>query len=336
MKAHRLGSPLLSATAAVLTLTACSVLPNAAYPYRPTTPAHPRPLSAPAASVPSRPAPLGVRTASYWGIYEPGTPASFRPVQRFAALMGNRSPRIVLYFSSWGEPFEAAYARTAHRHKAVTEVQIEPTRVSMSAIAAGRYDGYLRSYARQVRAFRFPVIIGFAHEMNGFWYSWGFGHVRPATWIAAWRHVVTVFRRQGADNVTWLWTVNIMAQGIPSPRPWWPGAAYVTWVGIDGYYYVTGATFDAVLGPAIDEVRRFTRRPILVAETGIAPAAAPAAIPGLIDGIRARHLLGLVWFDANGNRRWRLEGHPAALAAFRRGIARMPVGGREPDRRGTR
>jgi len=63
-------------------------------------------------------------------------------------------------------------------------------------------DGYLRSYARHVRAFRYPVIIGFGHEMNGFWYPWGFGHVRPRTWIAAWRHVVTVFRRQGADNVT--------------------------------------------------------------------------------------------------------------------------------------
>ena len=35
--------------------------------------------------------------------------------------------------------------------------------------------------------------------------------------MAAWRHIVTVFRQQGADNVTWLWTVNIIDQrdGIP-------------------------------------------------------------------------------------------------------------------------
>jgi Glycosyl hydrolase family 26 len=328
MKVHRLGSSLLSATVAVLVLTACSGVSHAAYPYRPATKAHPGHLSTPAAPPPARPAPLGVRTASYWGIYEPGGPASFRPVQRFAAFMGNRSPRIVLYFSGWGQPFEAAYARAARRHKAVTEVQIQPTDMSMSAIAAGRYDRYLRSYAGQVRAFRFPVIIGFGHEMNGFWYSWGFRHVRPSTWIAAWRHVVTVFRRQGADNVTWLWTVNIMAPGIPSPRPWWPGAAYVTWVGIDGYYYNAGDTFESVLGPTINEVRRFTHKPILAAETGIDFRAAPAAIPGLFHGIRARHLLGLVWFDANANHQWRLEGHPAAIAAFRRAVARMLTGGR--------
>ena len=29
-----------------------------------------------------------------------------------------------------------------------------------------------------------------------------------ATFVAAWRHIVTLFRAEGADNVTWLWTVN--------------------------------------------------------------------------------------------------------------------------------
>ena len=54
------------------------------------------------------------------------------------------------------------------------------------------------------------VIIGFGHEMNGYWYSWGYRHTSPAVFVAAWRHIVTVFRQQGADNVTWLWTVNII------------------------------------------------------------------------------------------------------------------------------
>jgi mannan endo-1,4-beta-mannosidase len=242
--------------------------------------------------------------------------------------MGGEAPRIVLYFSAWGEPFQAAYARTALNHRALTLVQINPADVSLAAIAAGRFDGYLRSYARQVRAFRDPVIIGFGHDMNARWYTWGLGHVRPSTWIAAWRHVVTVFRRQGAGNVTWMWTVNIIGPGIASPRPWWPGSAYVTWVGIDGYYYMTGSHFGSVLSPTVTDVRSFTRKPILIAETGISYQAAPAAMPGLIAGIRRRHLLGLVWFDANANQQWRLEGHPAAVAAFRSGVARMLAAGR--------
>ena len=83
-----------------------------------------------------------------------------------------------------------------------------PTYASVPAIAAGAYDGYLRSYADSVRDFGHPVVIGFGHEMNAPWYSWGYGHVRPSTFVAAWRHIVTLFRGQGADNVTWLWTIN--------------------------------------------------------------------------------------------------------------------------------
>ena len=76
-------------------------------------------------------------------------------------------------------------------------MQINPGHVSMAAIAAGHNDGYLRSYADQVRAYRHPVIVGFAPEMNGSWDRWGRHYTSPATWKAAWRHVVTVFRRQG-------------------------------------------------------------------------------------------------------------------------------------------
>ena len=52
------------------------------------------------------------------------------------------------------------------------------------------------------------MILSFGHEMNGNWYSWGNTNSTPAQFIAAWRHVVTVFRAVGATNVKWLWAVN--------------------------------------------------------------------------------------------------------------------------------
>jgi hypothetical protein len=48
--------------------------------------------------------------------------------------------------------------------------------------------------------------------MNGYWYPWGHKHASPSAWIAAWRHIVTVFRAQGVDDVTWLWTVNVIVK----------------------------------------------------------------------------------------------------------------------------
>src|SRR5262245_5040964 len=45
--------------------------------------------------------------------------------------------------------------------------------------------------------------------MNGNWYSWGNQRNSPRVFIAAYRHVVTLFRERSARNVTWMWTVNV-------------------------------------------------------------------------------------------------------------------------------
>jgi beta-mannanase len=75
-----------------------------------------------------------------------------------------------------------------------------------------------------VRAFGSPVVIGFGHEMNAYWYSWGYRHTRAATFVAAWRHIVTLFRARGARNVTWLWTLQADEPGTGPVAAWWPGA----------------------------------------------------------------------------------------------------------------
>jgi mannan endo-1,4-beta-mannosidase len=265
---------------------------------------------------------LPVRPASYLGAYADGVPRSYAPVESFAAATGVR-PNVALYFSGWNEPLQTTFAMQAAGHGAVPLIQIEPGKTSLRAIAAGGYDAYLQTFADEVASFGARtgrgVIISFAHEPNGPWYRWGVGHVTPATWIAAWRHVVNVFRRQGADDVTWLWTVNIIArqQGVPSPARWWPGSSYVTWVGIDGYYYKQSWTFASLFGPTIKAVRALTLDPILISETGAAPAAGqPVKIADIFRGIHAYGLLGLVWFDAKGIQDWRLNS-PAAFAAFR-------------------
>ena len=138
-------------------------------------------------------------------------------------------------------------------------MQINPSGVSLAEIASGQYDSYLITYAEAVRAYRHPVILSFGHEMNGHWYSWGYTHTSPTVFVAAWRHIVTVFREVGAQNVTWLWTVNIIDPGgIPSPAVWWPGNSYVNWVGLDGYYYQPSWTFASLFGPTIAAVRQMT------------------------------------------------------------------------------
>jgi beta-mannanase len=268
--------------------------------------------------------------ASYLGVYETGPPQQYAPVVEFTTAVGRR-PNLVGYYSGWGEHFATSFADTVRRHGAAPIIQWDPTGASISKIAAGRYDRYLRSFANSVRDYGQPVVIGFGHEMNANWYSWGYGHVSPSVFVAAWRHIVTLFREQGADNVTWLWTINA---DLPKTGPiasWWPGAGYVTWVGIDGYYYIRANNFVSVFGKTIAQVRSITNKPVLLSETAVGPVSDQAAkIANLFQGMHQFGTLGLVWFDIAQNdglyhQDWRIENSPAAQAAFRKGASTLAL-----------
>jgi hypothetical protein len=279
---------------------------------------------------PSVHASLPPKSSAYLGVYEPGSPPAYERIAGFALAAG-RQPNLAGYYSGWAEPFASSFARRVSKHGIIPYVQIDPTYASVSAIAAGAYDLYLRAYADSVRDFGHAVVIGFGHEMNGNWYSWGYGHVAPSTFVAAWQHIVTIFHGEGADNVTWLWTVNQDRPGTGPVAQWWPGARYVTWVGIDGYYIRPSDTFAKVFGPTISQVRAFTRKPILLSETGVGPGAGQfVKISNLFDGIRQTSALGLVWFDENQQggpyrQNWRIEGNRVAEVAFRLGAAALTL-----------
>jgi mannan endo-1,4-beta-mannosidase len=281
-------------------------------------------------SDPTGPLPVDLppATASYLGVFASGVPASYAPVSAFANATGAR-PDVVMYYSGWFVPFPASFATTAANHGAVPLVQMDPdktgTKISVTAIASGRYDGYLSSYAEAVRAYQHPVILSFGHEMNGDWSSWGYQHTSSAVFVAAWRHIVKLFRALGARNVTWLWTVNIIndAQNgqIARPDQWWPGNSYVTWVGIDGYYLKPSWQFAPLFGPTITDIRALTGDPILIAETGaVQTADQPAKISDLFAGIRSYGLLGFVWFDSTNTIGQHFDiNNPAAITAFHKG-----------------
>jgi mannan endo-1,4-beta-mannosidase len=272
------------------------------------------------------PVQLPASAGSYLGVYAHGVPNSYAGVTAFKTATGS-SPDVVMYYSGWFVPFPVKFATTVAAGGAVPLVQMDPDNISVARIASGRYDGYLSAYAEAVRAYRHPVILSFGHEMNGGWYSWGYRRTPPAVFVAAWRHVVRLFRALGARNVTWLWTVNIInnTRGgtIPRPDRWWPGNSYVNWVGIDGYYLKPTWKFAPLFGPTIAAVRKLTLAPILIAETGAVPAAGqPAKIADLFAGIHHYGLLGFVWFNTTNSSGQQFSiNSPAALAAFRKGAS---------------
>ena len=265
-----------------------------------------------------------VRRGLNIGVYEPAPTPALTTVQEFGTAIGQQ-PDLLLTYSEWGTPFQKGIAWSAYgKHMTVID-QMEPKNISIRKIAEGKYDRYLRMYADSVAKFHHPIIIGFGHEMNGNWYSWGRDHhVLARTWVRAWQRVVTDFRSHGADNVTWLWTVAHAATGL---RQYWPGANYVSMVGIDGYFERPGDGFASVFGVTLKAIRKFTSDPVLIAETAAGPRTGHRAkdVRRLFAGAEKDHLTGLVWFNKFQDDGPRSPG----LAAERERSRRVPQGSEE-------
>jgi hypothetical protein len=233
------------------------------------------------------------------------------------------APRIVELYAKFGAGFKAPFICSITRLGALPLIQINPRTTPLAGIVSGQDDAYLRRYAHSVSRFKLPVALSFGHEMNGNWYPWGYTHVRPRTFVAAWRHIYDVFRKAGTKNVIWVWTCARQGkpQNVSPARLWWPGNQYVTWVGINGKYGTPTSNFAYVFGKSITLVRHYTPKPILLSEMGILRGAQrPAQLRNLFAALSAHpKVLGMVWFNAksvNGN--WALQSDPASETTFRR------------------
>jgi mannan endo-1,4-beta-mannosidase len=233
------------------------------------------------------------------------------------------SPQAEQFYATFGVKFLPGREDVAEKAGVFPVLQWNPGHISLTAIAHGRYDGYLRRYALAVRSWGCPLVMSFGHEMNGRWYPWGWHHQPAKAFVAAWRHVVTVFRSEHATNVTWMWTPNRFVTGasrMTNPAPWWPGSAYVNWVGLDAYYSSASETFGELLDQTLTAVRKLTGDPVVLAETGVWPGRQQAAqIGALFNGAVAAELSGVIYFDLPASEPWQISS-PSSLAAFRNAV----------------
>jgi hypothetical protein len=267
-------------------------------------------------------------------------------IDRYAQKVGRR-PVIVSRYPNWSSPpFEAAALNAIWRRGAVPLVTWEPwdsakKGIPLQAIAAGRYDRYVRRSARAAVAWGHPILLRFAHEMNGDWYPWGRrdGNT-PQVYVAAWRHIVELFREAGATNVEWVWAPNANEQAGPSIslpfvgggprhpfpfRQYYPGDRWVDWAGLDGFNWGKGGewqSFTDIFGSSYDSLIRLTSRPIIVTETASNERGGDKAAwitSAFRDEIpQFPRIRAVVWFDeAFSGVSARLDSSPAALSAFR-------------------
>jgi hypothetical protein len=262
--------------------------------------------SAPAYSAPvirRAPAARPIALGAYFYQNGQSAPGDMGAVNAWKARAG-RMPAVWMIYQSWSgwNQFPASQAQRARQLGGQLMVTWEPwdgrngsSNWSCATVANGSQDGYIRRYARAVRSSGVPVMIRFAHEMNGDWYPWATafraGNYRhngntPGNFVAMWRHVVNVFRQEGATNVSWVWSPNIhYLNGSNSLRDQnadlaalYPGDNYVNWIGLSVYADGTRRNWRAftdLFDGAYRTVTRLSSKPLMIAEMSVTEGGAP-------------------------------------------------------------
>jgi mannan endo-1,4-beta-mannosidase len=272
---------------------------------------------------------LDPATGKFLGVQAPGAPDALGPVQTFAASAGVH-PNLIGEYMAWNKPMDTQAAENAWSYGALYYMVWEPYSTSVASIAAGHSDAYISSVARQVRALNQPVAISFGHEFNGNWYPWGTTGTTSDDFVTAWRLIHRLFIKADARNVIWIWNPNVIdANPQLDLADYYPGDAYVTWVGITGYFSTTGPdTFDGLYGPTMQEIRGFTSKPFLIAETSVetGPDEVTAA-QALVSGVKeSPDVLGFIWFNYDKlGVDWQLQTRPSVQSAIAGELVGVPL-----------
>ena len=222
-RSRRLGA----VTAALVAILAAAVAPIGATE---------KPASGPVA--PSRFVPPD--GTAYVGVSTPGPGAAYDGFLRATGLS-----RVAIY-NRWTTPngsFGWILAEFARRPVTGMITWNLPGDGTQASIASGAWDRNIRARAAEAKAYGKPLFIRLNWEFNGSWYPWSArtaaGKLRPgnspANYIAAWRHVVRLFKQ--VPNVTFVWCPTLFkpvpSRGGATDWNWWPGDNYVGWVGVD-------------------------------------------------------------------------------------------------------
>jgi beta-mannanase len=203
---------------------------------------------------------------------------------------------------------------------------------ALDRITAGDFDPYLRRWADGLRAFGRPVLLRFAHEMNGDWYPWaeGVNGNGPGDYVAAWHHVRGVVTGAGASNVSWVWSPNVPYTGsVPLPGLY-PGAGAVDVVGLDGYNFGTSQSWsswvrpDVLFGPGLAQLRQLAPGvPVVISETASSELGGSKAdwVRSLFSYLAVQpDVTAVVWFHFQKETDWRLDSSSASAAAVREAL----------------
>lgn len=213
-------------------------------------------------------------------------------------------------------------------------------------IVGGKYDTFWHQQAKAIAAWRHPFFVRFNHEFNGSWAPWA---MSPADFVAVWRYIVTLFRRDGATNITWVWCPSELDPAGASSSlaadkvsAYYPGSEFVDWLAIDAFNLGNAGgtpywrTFAQTLDLSYATIAALDLRlPIMLAEFACHPSGGPSGtakdraswITDALGSVALRYprIAAICWYQlVDGPKLWPLLAADGSAAAYAAAIKAGP------------
>jgi beta-mannanase len=229
-------------------------------------------------------------------------------------------------------------------------ITVEPQTMKLQDIIDGKYDELYTRWANGAKAFGKPVMIRWAHEMNGNWYYWsgikngggtldGYGDPNipdgPERYVDAYRRIHDIFINQGCSNVIWIWCPNA---GSPVVDDWndikfyYPGDEYVDWIGMDGYNWgdvnkdLGWQSFSQIYTSIYEEIETINKdKPIIIGEFASAEKGGNKGEWITDTFYQIKHhfprIKAFVWFQYHKEAAWTVNSSRESEKAFQKALS---------------
>ncbi len=201
-------------------------------------------------------------------------------------------------------------------------VNIETT-VDWRQVASGSQDANIKRWANALKGH--SIMVSFSHEpmakQNSHWGS-------ASDFIAAFKHVESVFNAQGSTSVKWVWNVTSDSFRVPPSSPqygakWYPGDSYVDYVAGEAYNKAGCGQAASSFAAKIQQIFAFANqhnKPFVAAEFASNAYSGRAAWINAAHSFMASHksqFAGAFYYDSTGGTcKWHLS-TSAEFSAFR-------------------
>jgi beta-mannanase len=206
---------------------------------------------------------------------------------------------------------------------------VQKAAIDYDGVLSGKDDVYIREFAVKMKTIGKPILLRFAHEMNGDWYPWSAQKIGAEKYQRLFKYVWRIFEDVGAGDVRWVFSIN--ASNVPDSNRYelcYPGGSYVDYIGLDGYNWGSTqswsrwSSFKDIFSEIYGEVVRRYKKPVIISEFGTTSTGGDK-VRWIDEALREAKLMpavkALVLFNVDKETDWKIASGSEASRVLKNG-----------------